>query len=149
MKADTRSTNDDEGPHRTRLTFPKSERLCQRRAFDHLFEHRNSFRMGVLTFFYAKHCPAEWIKAPLSVAFSAPKRGFKRAVDRNLLKRRMKEAYRLHKAPLYHLVQQEELSLVLLVKFHGRRIGSYHRIERDLRRGLDKLARNLAPDSET
>ena len=48
------------------------------------------------------------------MAVSVPKRLFKRAVDRNLLKRRIREAYRLNKSDLYHLLEQKELKLNLV-----------------------------------
>ncbi len=51
------------------------------------------------------------------VLISVPKRNFKRAVDRNYLKRRIREAYRLHKAT-YHekLVRFDALAFVYVAK---------------------------------
>ena len=78
-------------------TFPKEEKLCYRRSFDLLFAHRHTFKCGRLWVIYLFDLPPELVTAPQMAAFSAPKRNFKRAVDRNLLKRRLREAYRLHK----------------------------------------------------
>ena len=40
-------------------------------------------------------------KSPAQVAFSVPKKNFRRAVDRNRIKRQMRECYRAHKNQLY------------------------------------------------
>lgn len=122
-----------------RYCFPKAERMRHRRAFDFLFKHGSSFRVGMLKFFYVTDCPPEYIETPLSVAFSAPKRAFKRAVDRNYLKRRMKEAYRLHKFILLSKAEENEKNLVLLIKYNSRRKASYAQIEHSLQKGLNRL----------
>ncbi len=44
---------------------------------------------------------------PALMAVSVPKRLFKRAVDRNLMKRRIREAYRLQKPGLYAALKRE------------------------------------------
>ena len=41
------------------------------------------------------------VESPAQAGFSVPKRTFKRAVDRNFLKRKIRESYRLHKSKLY------------------------------------------------
>ncbi len=72
-----------------------------------------------------------------------PKRLFKRAVDRNLLKRRIREAYRLNKRTLYKLLQDEELRLILVIQYKGREIVEFHAIEEALLKGMKILAKKL------
>lgn len=128
-----------------RFRFPKRERLRHRRAFDYLFKHGSSFRIGMLTFFYATDCPPQYVEAALSVAFSAPKRSFKRAVDRNYLKRRMKEAYRLQKYALLSKTQENEEKLILLIKYNSRKKASYAKIESCIGKGLSRLMDKIFP----
>ena len=77
------------------------------------------------------------------MAVSVPKRIFKRAVDRNLLKRRIREAYRLNKRDMYTLLQEKDLKLNLVVQYRDRRIASFQLIEEALLKGLSSLSENL------
>ena len=80
-----------------RETFEKSERLCSTKIISGLFENGNIF--------YTSLFKVVWNKSPVTlplpaqVAFSVSKRGFRLAVTRNLIKRRMREAYRKNKYP--------------------------------------------------
>lgn len=78
-------------------TLPKSERLCGKTAVVGLFEAGKSASAGCLRCKYL-YRPLE--QEPSRIVVSVPKRSFKRAVKRNLLKRRMREAYRRQKALL-------------------------------------------------
>ena len=73
------------------------------------------------------------------MAVSVPKRLFKRAVDRNLLKRRIREAYRLQKPVFLEFLQASGLSLLVVIQYRGREIESYQTIEKKMRKALDKL----------
>ncbi len=75
-------------------TLPKSERLCGKTAVVGLFEAGKSASAGCLRCKYL-YRPLE--QEPSRIVVSVPKRSFKRAVKRNLLKRRMREAYRHQK----------------------------------------------------
>lgn len=83
-------------------TFKKDERLRSRRTIDRLFK-RGSTEVQT---FYLFPFRVLYLTAPQAtstlpeVLFSVSKRNFKKAVDRNLIRRRCREAYRLHKAIL-------------------------------------------------
>ena len=77
------------------------------------------------------------------MAVSVPKRLFKNAVDRNLLKRRIREAYRLNKRDLYSLLQQKERNLKLVIQYQHKEIKEFKTIEDALKMGLSKLAAKL------
>lgn len=66
---------------------------------------------------------------PCQAMFVVPKRTFKRAHDRNKLKRRMREAYRLHKSPFYELVNSKNKKMLLCFLFIGKKIEEYKAIE--------------------
>ena len=79
-------------------TLPKSERLCGLTAVGTLFEHGKGLSVGCLR---VKYLPREDSpEEPARIVVSVPKRSFKRAVKRNLLKRRIRESYRRQKSIL-------------------------------------------------
>ena len=80
-----------------RYTLSKEERLSWKRYIDLLFAKGQSFVAFPLRVVYL---PVEESVAPVSILVSVPKKKFKRAVKRNLIKRQVREAYRIHKYTL-------------------------------------------------
>jgi len=77
------------------LSFPKSERLYKKKAIQELFDKGSSFYLHPFRVYFQKNPEPEH-----QVMFSVSKRNFKNATDRNLIKRRIREAYRLNKAAI-------------------------------------------------
>lgn len=85
--------------------------------------------------------------APVMVAFSVSSRNFKRAVDRNLLKRRMRESYRKNKHILYESVKKYDHTLQLFFIYNKSEILSYTEVENSIIQILGKL-KDLTNDYE-
>jgi len=118
-------------------TFSKSERLCSRKIITGLMENGNVF--------YMPFFKVIWLKSdlelpfPAQIAFSVPKRIFRHAVTRNLLKRRMREAYRKNKYILYDFLGTENVRIVFLLIFRDVKVPDYLTIEKSMRKLIGKL----------
>ena len=73
--------------------FPKQEKLKSRKTIDLLFLKGSSFTKSPVKVIYV---PVDGLEIN-QAGFSVPKKHFKKAVDRNRLKRQMREAYRNNK----------------------------------------------------
>ena len=87
------------------MTFTKEEKLKSKKLIQQLFEEGSSFSKFPLRMVYLKIKHTS--NYPIQASFSVPKRKCKRAVDRNRIKRLMREAYRLHKYTLYEEIQEK------------------------------------------
>ena len=140
------------------FTLPRSERLRSLKAIRRLFTEGRSgfvypFRYMFLVDSAASDAASDAMNdgvlegnagkdvAELEVMFSVPKKFHKRANKRNLLKRRMREAYRLNNAVLREKALGKSVDLALV--YSTKDILSYKTIEHALRRIMGKISEHL------
>lgn len=140
-------------------TYTKKERLC---SFQHqklLFTHGNvffcyPFRVVYLKLKTSNHPdPSDShiydpgydmsLRAPVKCLISVPAKKFKRAVDRNLIKRLMREAYRKNKSAFYAFLEKEGYDCLLAFVYSGNQILSYAELESKITLSLYKLMDKL------
>lgn len=117
------------------FSFHKNERLCSKKVIDKLFAEGKSFFVYPLKIVYLE-TPLP-VKNQVQAAFTVGKRNFKKAVQRNLIKRRMREAYRLNKQNLYEGLGDKQLAVFFI--YTGKTISEYKQIETSLIKGIKKL----------
>jgi ribonuclease P protein component len=120
-------------------TFTKEERLCNKKLIDQLYHNGSSFLC--YPFKVSWTVTAEPQLFPAQILFSVAKKRYKRAVDRNLIKRRIREAYRLHKQQyLYSPLSDANKNIVFSIGFIGKEIAPYDFIEKKMLKLLSQLS---------
>ena len=79
------------------------------------------------------------VEGVLQMGVSVGKRHFKRAVDRNLLKRRIREAYRKQKLELKETLSASGISMDIFFVYSNARVSDYKEIELAMQQGLTIL----------
>ena len=82
------------------FTFKKEERLKSRKLIGEMFKKGESFGQYPLRLIWVKREEND-NEFPIQFTVSVPKKKFPKAVQRNHIKRKVREAYRLHKHKLY------------------------------------------------
>ena len=124
-------------------TFKKEERLCNKRLIDGLYHNGSSFLC--YPFKVSWLVIEEPQPAPVQVVFTVAKKRYKHAVDRNLLKRRMRETYRLHKQQLlYNFLEQANKTIILSISYIGKEISEYPFIDKKMQKLFTQLCEGLA-----
>jgi ribonuclease P protein component len=124
------------------FSFKKGERLSSGKAITSLFQSGSMLVSHPVRILY--HASGEEGDYTARMAVSVPKRLFKRAVDRNLLKRRIREAYRQMKPEFYRRLKQKGVKVQMVIQYQHAEIVDYKVLEAGIRKGLEKMEGNLS-----
>jgi len=121
-----------------RFTLGKNERLKRRKVIEQLFREGKSVPGNPVRAHYLFGSP---LSNNLQAGFSASARQFKKAVDRNRIKRLMREAYRLQKNELHEKLVEKKLQLAVFFIYTGKEIPVYKTVDEKITVLLNKLIR--------
>jgi ribonuclease P protein component len=124
-----------------KFTLNKNERLKRRKIVEQLFSEGRAVSAFPIRVQYK--LVDELLAEPVQAGFSASSRTFKRAVDRNRIKRLMREAYRLQKAPLEQALQTKQRRLALFLIYTGKELPQYALIKEKMEVVLQRLVQNI------
>ncbi|MEO5999312.1 MAG: ribonuclease P protein component [Chitinophagaceae bacterium] len=112
------------------------ERLKSRKLIEQVFKSGNSFAIFPFRVFYL------YVKSttiPLQAGFGVSVKNFKKAVDRNRIKRLSREAYRLQKNQLQEALLEKELQLAIFFIYNGKELPLYTLISGKIGISLQRL----------
>lgn len=118
------------------FTLGKNERLKHRKVIEHLFKEGRSFSVFPYRVYYL--FPDE-LSAPLQAGFSVSTRNFKRAVDRNRIKRITREAYRLQKNHLKAELITRKKKLAVFFVYTDKNLPAFEIMKERIQVALQKL----------
>jgi len=125
-----------------RFSFKKEERLTSKKVIDKLFSEGDSFLSFPLkVIFYETSLNSKY---PVQAAFSVGKRNFKLAVNRNAIKRKMRESYRLNKFQLYNSLTDKQIAVFFI--FIGKEIPKYEQVNIAMEKGIKKLIAKISSE---
>jgi ribonuclease P protein component len=92
-------------------TFSKTERLCSQVLIERLVEKGKSFNSFPFRITWMEIAESS---SPIKIVISVPKRIVKKAVERNKIKRQIREVYRKEKQKCYDLLGDKKILLMLV-----------------------------------
>ena len=124
-----------------RYTFKKNERLYLKKQITRLMKEGEHLRVFP---FFVRYLAVENIDAPAKLLISVPKKKFKRAVDRNRIKRLIREAYRLNKHQLYECLKKSNVNILLSISYFDVEMPDYKLVEAKVKEIILKLCNKFS-----
>jgi ribonuclease P protein component len=125
------------------LTLGKNERLKSRKQIELLFSEGKKFSITPFRVHYLYNASTN---QSLQFGAGVSNKNFKKAVDRNRIKRLVKETYRLQKNSLQQKIKEKRGQLNFFIIYNGKEIPEYREMFDKMNKILDKLGHII--DSE-
>lgn len=122
-----------------KFTYPKQEKLKSKKLIDQLFTEGQSVSAFPLRLVYLGTTFDDAVIAKTGVSVS--KRNFKTAVDRNHIKRLLREVYRLNKAAYFNNLTTQHAFMILYI---GKEKPTFAQIETSMKRLFEKFSSTLS-----
>lgn len=125
--------------------FSKSEKLKSRKVIQQLFERRHSIQIFPLRLIWGPIEP-RFNTYPCQFAVTVPKKRFAKAVDRNRIKRLIREVYRLSKPVWYEALSPLDQQYGLMFIYTGKKEPTIRELEKSMKRLRKKLLKAIAEE---
>lgn len=123
-------------------TYSKQEKLKSRKALEQLFAKGKSFSVFPIKVFYTVTDQSNAAMVQAGVGVSS--RIFKKAHDRNKVKRLLREVYRTQKQPLYKTVVENQQALNVFYLYIGKELPLFADLQIAMEKTLEKLIRKIS-----
>lgn len=120
-----------------KLSFPREEKLKSRKMISNIFSEGSVVKSYPIRIQFIFHDLDGF--PPCQMGVSVPKRHFKSAVDRNKIKRQIKEAYRLNKSKFLEKLELKKKKLAMMVIYSANINLEYTQIEKLTISALSKI----------
>jgi ribonuclease P protein component len=125
-----------------KFSYPKKEKLCSKILIERLFnEGKVIYEFPLKVLWMELELPE---KVPVQSVISVSKRRFKRAVKRNILKRRMREAFRLNKHELHKTLEEGKLQIGIMILYNNNSLVEFSLIESGMKNVLSKIGDKIS-----
>ena len=118
------------------FSFHKQERLNNKKRINQLFRSGKFFSQEPFQIYWLENKQEKNI---IELLVSVPKKNIKFAVNRNIIKRMVKEAYRLNKKALQEQVNREKKSFSVAIIYMNNKIPSYLYVEKKIKLILERF----------
>ncbi len=118
-------------------TLGRSERLKSRKLIGRVFEQGMKMNQGSLRVHYILD-KSDTVDKELQVGVTVSSKTFRKATDRNRIKRMLREAWRLQKNELRELVRSQGQLLVFII-YTGKEMPAFDRISEEIRSVISHL----------
>jgi ribonuclease P protein component len=122
-------------------TFTKEERLCSKKIIGELFSNKEVHQLSeypILAIWKKTALPTKTY--PAQVLFSIPKKKFKKAHDRNRLRRQLRESFRNQKYLFYDILTMKRLQCAIVMVYIAQEKVPYTKIDNACRKILKNIA---------
>ncbi len=123
------------------FSYNKKEKLKSRKALEQLFAKGKSFSVFPVKVFYMPM--SETMDYPVKVGVGVSARNFKKATDRNRIKRLLRESYRLNKLSLNALVETKQKQMAVFFLYIGKELPEYVLLTEKMQAALKRLEENI------
>lgn len=123
--------------------FGRTEKLKSRKLIEELFAKGKSINVFPIRISYVFSNVQVDEKSLLQVGVSVSKRNFKRAVDRNRIKRLLREAYRLQKKELIELLAEQKKKGFVFFIYADKQLPEYPMVFNTMTKCLSALKRKV------
>lgn len=121
--------------------LPKRARLKSTKSISNLFAEGKSVAKFPLRMVWVIQSDGSPIPEKSKMAVSVPKKKIKKAVHRNLLKRRMREAWRMNRNPI--IIPEKNYTIEVLFIYYGPTVIDFKAIQRSMKFLIEQLQGNL------